>query len=168
MGALLLTGAGLAKLWAPMPTRTALYAVGLPSATAAVVALALIEVAIAGAVVVIGGVVPALLLAATYAGFAAFVVAGRERLSSCGCFGRTGTAPGPIHVAFNLVVAATAAASLLDPVPAIDRVLADQPWAGVPFVALVVVGAALGYAVLTSLPAALEHVGSTTPTRGAR
>lgn len=167
MSAALLAAAALAKLRAPLPTRTALYAVGLPSATGVVVALALVEVAIAAAVVVVGGVVPALVLAATYAGFAGFVLVGRDRLTSCGCFGRSDTPPGLVHVVTNGVVALTAVASVFDPVPAIDGVLTDQPWAGVPFLALVALGTALGHAVLTALPAALEHVGPTNATPAA-
>ncbi|MDH4171867.1 MAG: hypothetical protein OEW42_19965 [Acidimicrobiia bacterium] len=159
MCALLLGVAGLAKLLAPTPTRAALYAMGLPSATAVVVVLGLAEVALAVTVFVLGGAGPAAGVAVAYAGFAGFVAWGRHtgRLTACGCFGEAGTQPHAVHVGFNVVAAIVGLAAVVAPVPAIDSVVADQPWFGLPFGGLVALGTFLSYAVLTALPAALAY-----------
>jgi hypothetical protein len=86
---------------------------GLPASPALVRVGAAVEVAIAAAAVVDGARPFAALVALSYLGFAAFVLAALRRgvpLSSCGCFGVQDTPPTGLHLALNLAAAAVAGA----------------------------------------------------------
>lgn len=155
--AALLAAAGLAKLVRPVPTRSALHSMALPSSTAVVLGLGVVEVAIAVSVPVIGGRTTAALVGAAYFGFTVFVAIGLTsgRLASCGCFGQSSAPPGPLHLAVTAGGAGVGFAAAVWPVAAVDAVVAEQPLLGLPFLALVGVGAFLLYALMTVLPAAL-------------
>lgn len=107
----LLGAAGVAKAIRPADTATALRASGLPIGPNAVRIGSLAEVAIATAALAAPGPMTAALVAAAYAGFAAFIVVALGRgwaLSSCGCFGRPDTPPTPAHAVLNAGAAASA------------------------------------------------------------
>jgi hypothetical protein len=76
---------------------------------------------------VVGGWALALLVAASYLGFALFVVSALRSgkpVGTCGCFGRADTPPRPKHVVINALLAtgaAAAASSGAEP-------LADASW----------------------------------------
>lgn len=152
--AALLGAAGLAKVVRPHSTVRALHRAGLPGTPLLGRLLGAAEVLTAAAALALGGREPALAVGLFYAGFAGFTfrlvrVAGS---ASCGCFG-TGEAPAsPIHVALNVVAATAAVLGAGWPVGSLPGVLADQPWAGVPFLVLVAVLAWLAYVSLTLLP----------------
>jgi hypothetical protein len=154
--AALLVLSGGAKIRDPEPTRGALRISGLPSARSLVYGVAAAEISVGTAVIAFGSPLVALAVGALYLGFAAFVAQALWRrlpLQSCGCFGRSDTPPGWLHLTVNLVtvgvaigVAASGGSNLLS-------TLAAQPAAGLPYVGFVAVGAFLAALVLSELPA---------------
>jgi hypothetical protein len=126
--ALLLALAGAAKLRAPRPAATALFAVGLPSNPWLVRLIGLTELALGVACLTAPGTITAALLAVAYLAFAAFVAA-LARTSEgvpCGCFGEGSFTATRAHAAADAAAAALAAAFALVP--------ADGPldWLGDP------------------------------------
>ncbi|HEY3140209.1 MAG TPA: MauE/DoxX family redox-associated membrane protein [Acidimicrobiales bacterium] len=121
---LLLLLAGAAKLADPSRTAGALRALGWPSSPWLVRLGALVELVLAAATLVIGGRVLALLVGASYLGFALFVMSAlraKTPIATCGCFAEPDTPPSPRHVLIDglLALGAIAAAagdgpSLLD------------------------------------------------------
>ena len=112
-GVVLLAVAGATKVLDPFPTHRALRAAGWPNRPVLVRVLAVAELAVAAAAVLIEHAAVAFVVAGLYAGFTVFVVVALARglvISSCGCFGSHDTAPSPRHVAIN---ASAAAAALL-------------------------------------------------------
>ena len=148
-GALLLLGAGGAKVVDPSRTVGALATLGVPVGPVVVRIGALAEAVLGAVALVVGGRLPAALVGASFAAFAAFVAvalrSGRP-IGSCGCFGRADTPPRWVHV---LVDALLAAAGLAGAVAGADPLL-DAP---LPTVAAAVVLAGVAYALLTRPPA---------------
>lgn len=153
--ALLLALGGATKVGQPDNTVRALRGLGVPATAVVVRILALAEIAIGIAAVAVGGWVPALLMAISYAGFSAFVVMAMVRggpLSSCGCFGTPDTPPTPIHLIVTAAAAGVAAAGAVAPVgPLLDH-LGHSPAHGVPFALLTGVSVWFAYAALAILP----------------
>lgn len=109
--AALLGAGGALKVARPATTAGALRQLGIPASKTAVRIGAAAELGIATAAVIDGSRPFAALVAASYLGFAAFVLAalrGDVPLSSCGCFGVQDTPPTSVHLAVNLAAAATA------------------------------------------------------------
>lgn len=168
----LLGAAGIAKTVRPGGTANALHAAGLTSRPlpALVRAGAVAEVALAVAALVVPGALTGALVAAAYAGFAAFIVGALRRgwaLSSCGCFGRPDTPPTRAHAALNVGAAASAVwwaatwragssgAGHLSSGHGLGSLFGPEPWHGVPLGLLVVVLSGLAYLIWTDpLPAA--------------
>ena len=89
---------------------------GLSGPPVAVRAGAVVELAIAAGALVGGGRLFAALVAASYTGFAAFVLAALRRgtpLSTCGCFGTPDTPPTGVHLGLNVAAALVALAVAL-------------------------------------------------------
>jgi predicted MFS family arabinose efflux permease len=110
-----------------------------------------------------------LLVAASYLGFAAFVVAALRHgtmIGSCGCFGREDTPPHWSHVALNVVLAGVALALALqrDGAP-LDAVL-DRPGQGAVVSVLAAVALALLYALYVELPRTLTEARRARELRG--
>ena len=164
--ALVLAVGGALKLADPSPTRDLLAALGGPSATAVPLAIGVVELVVAVAVLAGAGPLADGAMAALYAGFAALMAVairrGTEGLS-CGCFGRYSAPPSPIHLVGNLVSAGVALAAAVTGPPALTDVLADQPLAGVPLLALIGVGTGLVIAITTVLPETLARTGARAP-----
>ena len=123
---LLLTG-GAAKVADPSRTAGALAALGWPSSPGVVRAGALAELLLGAAALVVGGRGLALLVAASYLGFALFVMAAlraKTPIGTCGCFGQADTPPKPVHVTVDAVLAAGAVAAAATDAPA----LLDAAW----------------------------------------
>lgn len=147
--------AGAVKVVDPAGTRVALRTVGLPSSAAAARVIGSAELALAILVLAVGGVVPALGVAAAYVGFAAFAEVLRARSrgrADCGCFGNASAPVSRLHFVVNLVLAAVALATLLDPVPSLLGALDLTPWSGAPLVVLVALMSWQVVMVLTLLP----------------
>lgn len=110
---LLLGAAGALKVVRPDTTAKALRELGVPASPTLVRAGALAELIVAAGALVGGGRPFAALVAASYAGFAAFVLAALRKgtpLSTCGCFGTADTPPTAVHVVLNLAAAGVGAA----------------------------------------------------------
>jgi len=159
VSATLLAAGGAAKLVKPDGTARALREVGLPAPAAAVRIGAAAELAVAPGALAGGGRVLAALVAASYAGFALFVLAALRRgvpLSSCGCFGASDTPPTAVHLALNIAAAGVAAAVALG-APGADGLLSVTSMDGslllrAAFVVSTAAAAWLAYAALTLLP----------------
>lgn len=152
--ALLLAIAGAAKALRPLNTSRALRAAGLPSGPALVRLLGAGEAVLAIVALTVAGPIPAALVAISYASFAAFVGYAKARglaISSCGCFGKPDTPPTNAHIVVNLGAAALAAAAISPGRSPLGQLI-HSPGAGVPFTALVLVIAALGYLSLAEWP----------------
>jgi hypothetical protein len=122
--ALLLLGAGAAKVAEPTRTAGALAALGWPATTMVVRAGAAAEAVLGAATLVIGGRVLSAAVAASYVGFTAFVIAALRSgvpVGTCGCFGRPDTPPRAHHAVVDAVLAlAAAVATVVGAEPAVD------------------------------------------------
>ena len=160
IAAVLLVLSGAGKVLRPAPTREALQRAALPSRDPIAGLIGAAELLVAGAVLAVGGPLPAAALAITYLAFTAFLLRLRARAgaaASCSCLGGTTSTPVTAsHVVLNLVVAALAGVAVLAPVAPAWDVLAATPWSGTVAVALVALGAALARALYTELPPVLD------------
>jgi hypothetical protein len=152
--AVLLGVAGVAKVVRPDPAAAALRAAGLPGRHVLVRGLGAGEAVVAGLALGLGDRGSAVLVAAVYAAFAAFVLRliGRRNGAGCGCFGETDIPVGAPHVIANLVMAGVATAAAVWPAGPVVDTVADQPLVGLPFVVLTALCAWLAFVVLTLLP----------------
>lgn len=149
--ALLLAAAGAQKLSRPAATGAALQTAELPSNAVVVRLLGVYELVLAAAVLIVGGTVPALLLAATYAAFAVFAFRQARRGAGCGCFGQPEAPTTSVHVVLNAAAAAAAALAAATPAAPFPALRAE-PLLMVMVVALLVTAAALLRLTLTALP----------------
>lgn len=155
MLATLLVISGLPKLTRPASTARALEGIGLPPRRWLGQAVGVIEIAIGLSVIGVGGRLPALAFAVLYAGFAGFIVVAMRSsaVKSCGCFGNDDTPPSALHLLVDIAAVGVGTALAVRPVGDITAVMGETPWAGVPLLLLVVIGAWLSLMVLTLLPA---------------
>ncbi len=168
--ALLLGAAGVGKVTSPGATRIALRSTGLPASLLAARGLGATEVLIALAAIVLGGPVATALVAVSYLGFTWFarrLQAKTRGAAPCGCFGASSAPVGTLHVVINLLIAAGAGVAAIDAPGPIWDAAGDTPWAGVPFVGLVMLLAWLVYVALTALPETLAAAKAAAPTAGA-
>jgi hypothetical protein len=155
VAATLLVVAGALKAYDPIMTTGALRRIGLPVPGWAVRAGGALEVVIGIVAVLTGATIPALLVAASFALFTAFVVVALVRhvpIGSCGCFGKVDTPPSLVHVGVNAGAVVTALAVALGPGGGIGEVLADQPLLGLPFLALVAIATYAAFLAMTLVP----------------
>ena len=111
-GAALLVLAGLPKARRPLPLQHALASVELSVSPAIARGIAVAEIAVGLAALVMPGRVTMAGVAVLYLGFTGFVLLARSRggvLESCGCFGEPDTPPTLAHalVTFGIAAAAT-------------------------------------------------------------
>jgi len=162
----LLLAGGALKAVRPDDTAGALRAFGVPVPMWGVRAAGVGEAGIASWALLSGNRVAAALVGISYAGFAAFVWSAERRslpIASCGCFGRVDTPPSAVHLGVNLVGSAVAFGVALVGGASYTDVVAGQPLAGVPYTAMVLLGAWLAFVALTVLPRVL---GATADSRG--
>ena len=155
VAALLLVLAGVAKARRPADTVVALRAARVPASSALVRAGALAELTVGIAALVNGSRATAVLVALSYAAFTAFVVMALRRstpLASCGCFGKPDTPPTWTHVVITTAATFAALVVAADPGAGLPDVLKRQPYAGVPFVLLLLCGTLLAYVAMSTLP----------------
>jgi hypothetical protein len=156
---LLLALAGGFKAMRPQATVGAMRALGLPGRRSLVRLMGAGEVVVGVGAVLTGWPPLAAIVAVAYAAFAGFVAAALRRgvpIQSCGCFGTDDLPPTRIHLVVDIAASLVAALAAITRVDGIGTVVADQPWAGVPFLALVAITIWFLYLVLTALPAALR------------
>ena len=114
VAAILLIGAGLAKLHSPAHTAGALAASGLTAGNGLVRGLAMIEVALGAAALVVGTRPALVAVAVAYVGFALFVAQARLRrlpVLSCGCFASPDLPPRWRHAGLNAAASAVTLAA---------------------------------------------------------
>jgi methylamine utilization protein MauE len=156
--ALLLVGAGAGKVVDPSRTVGALRALRWPSSPWLVRIGGMVETLLGVAVLVEGGRSLALLVAASYLGFAVFVLlalAASTPIGSCGCFARADTIPSGRHV----VVVVLLAVGALVAAAADETVVADAGLAAWLLAAFVAVAA---YGALTMQPPGQDRSRSVT------
>lgn len=159
MFATLLVVSGLPKLTNPVSTARALEGIGLPPRRWLGQAVGVAEIVVGLSAIAIGGRIPAIAVALLYSGFAIFIVVAMRSSSvkSCGCFGAEDTPPSPLHFFIDIAAAGFAAALIFNPVGDVISVMGATPWAGVPLLLLVLLGAWLSLMVLAVLPAVFEE-----------
>ncbi len=143
---LLLILTGIAKLRSPNDTARALRAMNIPMPRVATGLVASLEVVVGTGALALGSSLLYGVQAGLYAVFLAWVIAALVKevpMASCGCLGREDTPPYWGHVILNVVAVAASAAAAIS---------GNVPVAGVPesaaFLLVVVVGTALGWAIL--------------------
>ena len=154
VAAALLVAAAPGKLRRPGDTVAAMRAVGLPGSRAAVRALAVGELVLAGAVLLAPVPVVLAVLAAAYAGFAVFVLLALRAgtpLASCGCLGRPDTPPTRPHLVVVTALSGAALGAALTGAASVPELLA-APATGLPLLLAAAVGGYLAWAVLAVLP----------------
>ncbi len=158
---LILVLSGALKVVSPESAASALTTLGLPVPDPAVRLLGVGEMALGVTGLVVAGAGVALAVAGAYVAFA--VVAellrrpsrasdGAETVASCGCFGRNDTPPSLLHTGVNVLGAVLGFGAVVWPADDVWTVLSDQPAAGVPFAALVLLGTYLMFLAFTALP----------------
>jgi hypothetical protein len=150
----LLLWSGGAKLLRPESTIQALRATRLPAGGLAVRLLGAVEVAAGVLCLAHPSTASEVLLSILYLGFSGFILlslAAEIRPSSCGCFGSSNAPPSWLHVAVDLLAAVSGFAVLTNPRELLD-VARHTPFAGVPFLAGLVLAAYLTELVISTLP----------------
>ncbi len=156
VAAALLVVAGFLEARRPAATVDALARLGLSVPQPIVQGFAVVG-AVVGAVALGAGGGPfgravAALVALAYVGFTLFVAATLARddpFASCGCFGREDTPPGVTHIVLDVAAASAAVAVVAAPGDGFRGVVAQQPVAGIPFVAVTALCAFFAYELLT-------------------
>ncbi|MCU1354116.1 MAG: hypothetical protein JWM05_3325 [Acidimicrobiales bacterium] len=168
-GAGLLAVAGGLKVVRPLAAARAMRDAGLPGSRTTARALGVVELAVAGAALAVGGRVPALLVGACYVGFALFIVQLRRRsgaAADCGCFGTDSTPATGTHVVVNGGLATVAALAAVWPTTGLPHVMSETPLAGIPFLGFTLVCGWLVLVLLTVVPELQAAAGG--PARAAR
>jgi uncharacterized membrane protein YphA (DoxX/SURF4 family) len=155
MFATLLVVSGVPKLTDPVSTTRALESIGLPPRRNLGRAVGVVEILVGVGAIAVGGRLMAGALALLYAGFAGFILIAlrSNKVKSCGCFGSDDTPPSLLHLGIDLGAAAVGAVLVARPVGHILEVMGETPWAGFPFLFLVLIGTWLALIVLAILPA---------------
>ena len=157
--ALLLAGAGIAKLSHPEPIERALATAKLP-ADALLQRLpsgriaGTVEIVVAAAALGFGNRLTAALVTAAYLVFAAVawrLLTVQATRQPCGCFGESSTPVSPVHVVVNLSAAAAGVVAVVSP-PGTLLHLTRLPWSGVPFLIGTLTLTWLTYLAFTAVP----------------
>jgi len=154
VAAVLLAAAAPAKWRRPQATVDALRAAGLPASRAAVRLLAVAEVLLAAAVLLVPLRPVLLVLSLVYLGFAGFVLLALRAgtaVASCGCFGRPDTPASLVHLVVVLALSGGAAAAAVTGSASVGDLL-SAPSTGLPVLAGVGVAGWLAWAALSLLP----------------
>ncbi|MEX2256597.1 MAG: MauE/DoxX family redox-associated membrane protein [Acidimicrobiia bacterium] len=120
-----------------------------------------LEAVLGAAALALGDRTTAVLVAISFAGFAAFAGVALHRdlpIATCGCFGRAETPPTVVHVVITVVAAAAGAVVVVEPGVGIGEVVASQPMAGIPFILLAAIATGATYLSLTTLPKTMALV----------
>ncbi|RMH79219.1 MAG: hypothetical protein D6683_06490 [Actinomyces sp.] len=149
--ALVVAVAGSIKLAAPDAAAALLDRLGVPRSRVAARLVGGGEIALAAAVLAVGGRAAHLALAAVYMSFAVVVVtAGAAGITSCACFGSASGALHPLHALVDVLAAVVATGAAVDG-GSIGAVVAASPAA--PAVVVVILATAgMVLVALTALP----------------
>lgn len=154
MFATLLVITGVPKITNPGGTARALYSLGLPATLNTDRAIGAIEIGAGLAALLLGGWPAAVVIAIVYIGFSVFIALAlrSDEVKNCGCFGEKDVPPSLLHLGIDLAAAAVAIVLVFRPIGAITTVMGETPWAGVPLLLLVAMGAGLALMVLKLVP----------------
>lgn len=155
MFATLLVITGVPKVTNPGGTARALYSLGVPATLNTDRAIGGIEIAAGLAALLLGGWPAAAAIAIVYAGFSVFIALAlrSEKVRNCGCFGEKDVPPSLLHLIIDMAAAAVAIVLVVRPIGSITAVMGATPWAGIPLLLLVAMGAGLALTVLKLVPA---------------
>ena len=159
IAAVLLAGAGAAKVVDPTMTVGALRGIGVRLPPIAVRGAGACELVLAIAAALTGVPALAVMVGISYVAFTVFVVVAitqRAPIGSCGCFGKVDTPPSVIHIVVNLAAAFAAFMVATRDGGNLWATLDHQPLEGVPLLLLVAVGAYAAFAALTVVPQLLH------------
>ena len=154
--------AGVAKLRHPAPAANAMARAGFGAGRPGARLTGMFECGV-GAWVLLDPGVPALAaLALAYAALASGIWAMRKAdVADCGCFGESASLePSRLHLAVNLMAAATCALAALSPPPGLSTAIDRAPLEAVALIAGVVAAILLSYLAFTALPRAWSAYGS--------
>jgi hypothetical protein len=155
----LLAIGGAMKAVKPDDTANALRSLRLPGARGLVRVGGAAEALIGAWALAVGGVLPAVIIAASYLAFATFVMAAmrsRTPVSSCGCFGEVDAPPTVGHIVINIGAASVAALSAITGrAPSLPTVISNQGWAAVPLLAFIAIAGYLAFLTIAVLPRVL-------------
>ena len=143
---------GIAKILFPLPTKSALSTIGLPSTFSLVRFLGLIEILLGILGILVGGRYLPIITGALFAFFSVFILFALRngQVTSCGCFGATRSPPSPIHLFANLIFMATSLLAI--GVDGLSNILDEQPAKGIPFVIAILLGALATYLIMAFAP----------------
>jgi hypothetical protein len=165
MIAVLLAAGGVSKALSPAPTVASFRAVGLPARRGLVRALAVGEVALGLALIVVGTAWLAALGAAVFmvfTGISARLLALGDAAASCGCFGAQSARPSALHVVIDGAAVVVLGLAALLGLPGLA-----SHWGAIPtalaYLGLVLIGGYLLTALLTVLPDALDALAGRQP-----
>lgn len=144
--------AGVAKLRRPGATSEALALTHVPTSGGLVRLLGAAEIALALAVLVIGGPWLFGALAVAYLGFTGVAERQRRAGRGCGCFGATTTRVGPLHLGVDAAAAVAAGVAAWQAAPGIGGVLPPGVIGATTTLGLLVLAVVLAQLTLTSLP----------------
>jgi hypothetical protein len=159
--AALLVIAGVAKLRHPAPAANAMARAGFGAGRPAARLAGLLECGV-GAWALLDPGVPALgALALAYAALASGIWAMRRAdVTDCGCFGEAASLePSRLHLAVNLMAAATCALAATSPPPGLPTAAERAPLEAVAVIAGVAAAILLSYLAFTALPRAWNAYG---------
>ena len=143
---------GISKILSPLPTKSALSTIGLPSRSSLVRLLGLTEILIGILGILVGGRYLPLITGALFAFFSVFILFALRngQVASCGCFGATTSPPSLIHLFANLMFMTIALLAI--GVDGLGSALDGQPGKGIPYVIAVLLGALGTYLIMAFTP----------------
>jgi hypothetical protein len=144
--------AGVAKLRRPGATSEALALTRVPNTIGLVRLLGAAEIALALAVLLIGGPWLFGALAVAYLGFVAVAERQRRAGRGCGCFGAATTRVGPLHLGVDAVAAIAAGIAAWQGAPGVVAILPAGVVGAGTTLGLLVLAVVLAQLTLTSLP----------------
>ncbi|HVN51637.1 MAG TPA: MauE/DoxX family redox-associated membrane protein [Acidimicrobiales bacterium] len=159
MVGVLLGAGGASKARQPLPTVTSFRALHLPASSAAVRALAGVEIALGAVLVVVAGRWPSALGALIFAAFtvlSARLVQLGPAAGSCGCFGERSARPSWWHVGIDAVAALVLAVGAITDTTGVAHHWRSLPGDGFVVLGLVGLGGYLLVALMTVLPDTLD------------
>lgn len=159
--AALLAIAGVAKLRHPAPAANAMARAGFGAGRSGARLTGLLECGVGAWVLLDPGVAALGALALAYATAASGIWAMRKAdVADCGCFGESASVkPSRLHLAVNLMAAATCALAALSPPPGLGAAAGRAPLEAVALIAGVAAAILLSYLAFTALPRAWSAYG---------
>jgi len=160
--AALLAIAGVAKLRHPAPAATAMARAGFAAGRSGARFTGLLECGVGAWVLIDPGALALGALALAYATAASGIWAMRRAdVADCGCFGESASLrPSRLHLAVNLMAAASCALAALSPPPGLWAAAGRAPLEAVALVAGLAAAILLSYLAFTALPGVWSAYGS--------